>query len=299
MSLVFSIPGKTFLAGEYLALHEGPSLVFLSQPQFELRVQKGTGKHTSFHSESPAGLFIDKHPDFFAEFDLEFFDPLKGKGGMGASTAQFLSLYALWLSKEVPQQDMEKLFDYKHLLEAYYSCAWQGQGLRPSGHDLLGQLKGSFSFIDKSKGLISVKGWPFEDLEMHLLHTGNKIATHEHLKDLKSFSSADLLKSFEMIKDSFDEGASKNLIAGIQSYAQALQELNFTCAQTLELLQNLYNLPGVLAAKGCGALGADVVLVLTQKNNSAALSEYCSTHGLSLLASDKDMSLGLQVKGHL
>nr|WP_295906103.1 hypothetical protein [uncultured Bdellovibrio sp.] len=262
MSLVYSIPGKTFLAGEYLALHGGPALVFLSQPCFELEVTKGAGSKGTIHKESPAGRFMQKHEDYFLQFDLNFKDAYAGRGGFGASTAQFLGVYALCLHKEAHHQDMEKILDFKHLLEAYYEVAWDGVGRRPSGADLVGQLKGALTFFDKRQGLISVKSWPFEDLEFFLIHTGNKVATHEHLKKLADFDSSSLEKSFTLIRDAFDKRQSELFVDGVNSYAAALKDLGFTCDETLELLEKLKVLKGVKAVKGCGALGADVVLAV-------------------------------------
>lgn len=297
--MVFTIPGKTFLAGEYLALHEGPTLVFLSQPCFELSVKSGRGGISGIHAESPAGLFIRKHQEYFANFDLEFKDPYAGRGGFGASTAQFLGSYALWLYKESHHQDMEKLLDFKHLLDAYYEVAWKGEGLRPSGADLVGQLKGSFTFFEKRRGLISVKSWPFDDLEFFLFHTGNKVATHEHLKNLGDFSSESLEKSFALIRESFETHDSGLFAKGINSYAQSLQELNFTCEGTLSMLADMRQIPGVVAVKGCGALGADVILAVTTKNQFQDLKKYCDGRGLTEVASSKKMALGLQIQGTL
>lgn len=299
MSLDFSVPGKTFLAGEYLALNEGPALLFLSQPLFELKATAGQGEVLGVHQDSPAGLFIRKHREYFSKMDISFQDPYQGRGGFGASTAQFLSCYALWLYKEQAQQDMEKILDFKHLLEAYYEVAWSGHGLRPSGADLVGQLKGSLTFFEKRQGLMQVKSWPFSGLEFHLIHTGNKVATHEHLRLLKSFSAEKLETAFAQIKDSFEAAEEAVFIAGINAYRQALQELGFTCAPTLELLNELQGIPGVRAVKGCGALGADVVLVVTQKDFSQGVKQYCGIHGLQILSSNKDIAPGLSVRGHL
>lgn len=299
MSLVFSIPGKTFLAGEYLALHGGPTLVLLSQPYFKFTVKKGSGNFPGLHGDSPAGKFIKKYQDYFNQFDAQFEDPYQGKGGFGASTAQFLGCYALWLYKEVPQQDMEKILDVKHLLEEYYAAAWNGEGTRPSGADLIGQLKGSLTFFEKRKGLISVKNWPFNDLEFFVIHTGNKVATHEHLKNLLPFNSDALEKCFAIIKESFEVENSSLFIDGINRYAQELKKINFTCEPTLALLKEIKTLGGVKAAKGCGALGADVVLVVTLKNETNELKKYCERRGLPILASSKDLGAGLQAQGTL
>ncbi|NUN07514.1 MAG: hypothetical protein HUU57_17355 [Bdellovibrio sp.] len=299
MSLVFSIPGKTFLAGEYLALQGGPTLVFLSHPLFEMEATKGTGQLLGIHPDSPAGLLIQKHSEYFRQFDLRFQDAYAGRGGFGASTAQFLAVYALWLYKEAHHQDMEKLLDFKHLLDTYYECAWNGQGQRPSGADLVGQLKGALTFFEKRQGLISVKSWPFADLEFSIVHTGHKVATHEHLKKLPGFEASSLEKAFMVIREAFEKHDSELFVQGIRSYQIVLQDLGFTCPETLALLEKINKVPAVLAAKGCGALGADVVLVVTKKDHSADLKEFCTQENLSILSSSEKISVGLQIRGSL
>ncbi len=76
-------------------------------------------------------------------------------------------------------------------------------------------------------------------------------------------------------------------IKGIESYANELKNLNLTHPQTLSLLESLRKIPGVQAVKGCGALGADVVLVATDKNQNQELQKYCDTQGLAILASSE------------
>ena len=67
----------------------------------------------------------------------------------------------------------------------------------------------------------------------------------------------------------------------------------------LNLLSDLQSIPGVRAAKGCGALGADVVLVITKKDFGQGVKQYCEINGLKMLASNKDIAPGLQVRGNL
>ncbi|MBO9666335.1 MAG: hypothetical protein J7501_05930 [Bdellovibrio sp.] len=295
MALVFSIPGKTFLVGEYLALHGGPTLVALSKPCFELKAKKGSGSLGIIHPESPAGKFIAAHSEYFQKFDLEFVDPYQGLGGFGASTAQFLGAYALWLYKEPHLQGMEQVFDYKHLLATYTEFAWNGQGTPPSGADLIGQMKGSLTFFEKRRGMLSVLGWPFEDLEFYLIHTGNKVPTHEHLKTLKEFDSSGLEKAFAKVYESFGPQNSEGLIEGVQAYAAELKTLGFTCEPTLELLEDIRALEGVKAAKGCGALGSDVLFVITGRGQATALENYCQNKKLKIVSSHRQISSGLQV----
>ncbi|MDG0817405.1 hypothetical protein [Bdellovibrio svalbardensis] len=295
MALVFSIPGKTFLLGEYLALHGGPTLVALTQPNFELIAHKGSGSLGTIHSDSPAGKFISTYPDYFRQFDLEFKDPYQGKGGFGASTAQFLGVYSLWLYKEAHHQDMHKLVDLRHLLEAYNKVAWNGQGFPPSGADLVGQVKGSLTFFEKKKGLVSVASWPFADLEFYLIHTGNKLATHEHLRALGDFDSSGLEKSFAIAKSSFETHQSEMFVEAVNLYAMNLQALGFTCEPTLKLLADIRKHSGIKAIKGCGALGVDVLFAVVAKEQSQELKNYCQKNGLSIVASHHQISSGEQV----
>ncbi|MEN0058468.1 MAG: hypothetical protein AAGB31_06510 [Bdellovibrio sp.] len=307
MSWVFSVPGKTFLAGEYLALQEGPCLLFLSQPCFRLTIakKKEAGQELSkawpaLHPDSPAGRFLQKQAAEFADLTGEFHDPYGGRGGFGASTAQFLAVYAAFMARSQVHREMENILDYKHLLQAYYEVAWNGQGQRPSGADLVGQLKGAFTFFEKRKGLISVGSWPFAELEFLLVHTGNKVATHEHLRSLAIFDASSLEKSFALIKEAFVSAREELLLSGVNAYAQALRDLNFTCPESLNLLAEVRTLPGVRAAKGCGALGADVLWVITDKKQTAEVKKYFAQHkSMSVLSSSEQVSVGLQMQGGL
>ncbi|UYL08401.1 hypothetical protein B9G69_015265 [Bdellovibrio sp. SKB1291214] len=306
MALTCTIPGKTFLVGEYLALHGGPTLSVLSKPCFEMTSKPGNGSYSGdaggqarwggIHPDSPAGKFISAHSDYFKNIDLSFSDPYKGMGGFGASTAQFLGAYALWMYREAHSIGMEAQFDFRHLLAEYQQYAWNGEGTPPSGADLIAQFKGSMTFFEKRKGIVSVTNWPFEELDFYLIHTGNKVATHEHLKTLKDFDSLGLEKAAYRVQESFASANPDELIAGVQDYAKALKDLNFTCEPTLKLLEGLRGLSFVKAAKGCGALGADVLFVVTAKNHSAELEKYCQTVNVKLVASNKTIATGLQVE---
>ncbi|MEK2690572.1 hypothetical protein [Bdellovibrio sp. GT3] len=299
MALTCTIPGKTFLVGEYLALHGGPALFVLSKPCFVVTAVKADENQStpglgSIHPESPAGKFVLDHAQYFKNINLKFEDPYK-VGGFGASTAQFLGAYAFWMHRESHQIGMEAQFDFKHLLSVYLKYAWNGEGAPPSGTDLIAQMKGNLTFFEKRKGLLSVTNWPFEDLDFYLIHTGNKVATHEHLKTLKEFDSSALEKAAYQVHESFAAVNSAELISGVKAYAQALKDLNFTCEPTLKLLEGLRALPGVKAAKGCGALGADVMFVVTDKNQSEVIERHCQEVKVNVIASNRTVSAGLHI----
>lgn len=303
LSLTISIPGKTFLAGEYLALKGGPTLVFLSQPCFEMEISKGSvsGEAGSggIHPDSPAGLFIRKYPVDFADVVLNFRDAYQGRGGFGASTAQFLAVYAFRAYQKNPHADISQDLDLKDLLQNYYECAWSGVGHRPSGADLIGQYKGHLTFYEKKRDVVLTNNWPFQNIEFFLLHTGNKLATHEHLKNLSDFNESSLESAFAYFQRAFDRQDSDLFVQGVSEYSKALRDMNFTCSETSVLLSEICKLSGVRAAKGCGALGADVVMVVVNKHSVKSLEQYCDQRGLSLLTSSNNISSGLQVRGAL
>lgn len=277
MSLVISVPSKSFFAGEYSALNGGPAITVATAPRFELRVRAGAGWTTGINKDSPAGKLIQQHSLFFNQFDLEFFDPHMGRGGWGASTAQFLAAYRLLYWQGSVNDDQEKsYFDQEKLtyqmvvglLETYKQMAWDGRGLPPSGADLVGQLKGGFTFFEKRQNLITSLKWAFSDLEFYLIPTGAKVATHHHLQELSGFDT-DLLESYvRRVQVALTSESKAGLIEGLHFISKELQDRNWVVETTKEYLKVLNAIPGVLAAKGCGALGADVVLVVVEKSKS-------------------------------
>lgn len=268
MSLVLSIPGKSFLAGEYLALNGGPAILLATAPKFELRVRKGSGWSPGIHKDSPAGKLIQKHAAYFNQFDLDFYDPHLGRGGWGASTAQFLGCYALLEWQEAASIEGEKYFDTHKLLSAYKDLAWDGTGLPPSGADIVGQLRGGLTYFDKKQGQITQLKWNFDDLEFFLIPTGYKVATHEHLKSLNIVATENLEVPLRKILEGLQAHNKELFVQGINAYAAELEMQKWVYSKTHELLQHYRSIPGVLAAKGCGALGADVILAVVEKEKS-------------------------------
>jgi Mevalonate kinase len=296
VAIRLSIPGKSFLAGEYLALSGGPALLFMSEPRFEIIAQAGTGQLIGIHPESPAGKLWTANKDFFQNFDLIFKDGYKGQGGFGASTAQFLAVYALNAWQESVYHEPQKLLDYKHLLETYWQHAWNGEGTRPSGADLIGQLKGALTIFERASGKIAIQGWPFENLDFVLAHTGNKVPTHEHLKSLGEFPTEGLFKAFQQIEKGLNEHSEANLLNGVHHYAEVLRGLGFTCEPTLKLLSDVHSIPGVKAAKGCGALGADVLFIIFEKSQTASVVEAIEKKGLKIVTKRSQVGAGLEVQ---
>lgn len=268
MSITISVPGKSFLAGEYLALNGGPAILLTTAPKFELRVRKGSGWSPGIDQDSPAGKLIRKHASYFNQFDLEFIDPHMGRGGWGASTAQFLSVYSLLQWQSSALVEAERYFDTHKMLHTYRDLAWDGRGLPPSGADLVGQLKGGIAYFDKQSGQLANLKWNFSDLEFFLVPTGQKVATHEHLASLGPISTENLEMNLRLVHEGFQTSSKVTFIAGLNAYADELRRRKWVHPKTLEMIEKFRSIPGVLAAKGCGALGADVVLIIVEKDKS-------------------------------
>jgi mevalonate kinase len=230
----WQIPGKTFLLGEYAALNGESALLLTTSPCFTLALHKNVLPST-IHSHSPAGRFWQKNRR--AGYSLQWQDPYQGLGGLGASSAQFIGAY-------FASNTLQNLaIQHESLLEAYYQTAWSGEGCKPSGYDVLAQLQppNCAVYINKNEHILTNITWPFNDIAFILLHTGKKLATHQHLAS--SIMPADTINA---------------------SYHE-LTRLNLVAAHTLQCISELKKHKFILALKGCGALGADVILVLVPK----------------------------------
>ncbi|MDX9731027.1 MAG: hypothetical protein RBT63_04590 [Bdellovibrionales bacterium] len=316
-----SIPGKTFLVGEYLALVGGPSIVLNTSPcfEFEWELEKATdegmrGIHHPFHINSPAGQWLARLSDSLGadipSVTIHFVDPHNGKGGLGSSSAEFFGawVFSKWFQHNVLKesdgasdknlwQPAERLFsglgDYRETIVPNWSQDISGeQRFRDliadyrqvvpaaSGADLVSQAVGGIALWDGASEEMRRYQWPFTDLSMTLLLTGKKLATHTHVSEnLK----ATLEKETEFVEDmrvwveeaiqAFALADSDRLVASVRGVARALEQAGRVAEHTASYLDELASVEGVKAAKGCGAMGADVIAIL---HDPAAIENVCA-----------------------
>lgn len=277
------LPAKTFLLGEYAAVDEASAIVLTTLPCFELTLNEEK-RLQGIHPDSPAGLWW--HQQKHKNHGLIWSDPYKGCGGLGASSAQFLGAYlaSCYLKNKVPT--------VQEMLNEYYQVSWTGTGLRPSGYDVLAQSQSACVFINKQKHLLKSYPWVFKDLSFILLHTGTKLATHNHLQDSTLPTQIEFLSTIvDEAQKGFEQGNSDLLISAINQYHQKLTELNLVAQHSLELIRKLKAYPEVKAIKGCGALGADVLLILTASKDLDSLTQKCLELKLSVLATEGNLTL--------
>lgn len=278
----WQIPAKTFLLGEYAALAEGSAIILTTTPYFELSLTD-EDESSLIHPQSPAGKWWaqNQHSEIF----LKWYDPYNGRGGLGASSAQFLACY--WATCHLDH----KKFDVHSMLEAYYQTSWTGEGLRPSGYDVIAQTKIGCVYINKQKNSVESYPWVFEDLSFLIIHTGVKLATHHHLMKTTLPTNISYLSSLvDKAKLAFEQLNSTQLINAINEYHQILCSLNLVAEHSLELINSIKANPEVVAIKGCGALGADTILILTKRTDILSLRKKLEDQKWIILASENNLT---------
>lgn len=274
----WQIPAKTFLLGEYVALSDGPALLITTSPCFELSLSDKP-ELLGIHPESPAGLLWQQENS--AGKGLSFHDPYRGLGGLGASSAQFVGCYLAMcaLQNKTPNQN--------EMLNAYYKYAFSGKGLRPSGYDVIAQAQHACVFINKKRHIKEIYQWPFADLSFTLIHTEKKLATHHHLQESRFPINTSILSTLvEQARDAFKQSDSELLVHCINRYHQELSASNLVAAHSAALIDEYTNYPEVLVSKGCGALGADILLLISTRDDAYELQEKLKAQGKIIVGTE-------------
>jgi mevalonate kinase len=306
--LILSCPAKTFLLGEYVALDGGPSLLLSTAPRFQLTVRSSVlspppesgvsfatgvgGPGTSlqpWHPESPAGRLAARHAVEVAKWSFEFQDPFAGRGGLGASSAQFALLYAFLNDWTAP-------LDLKTLLAEYRECAWSGEGTPPSGADVVAQLTGGVTYFDGRSFSSERLAWPFPEIGFSLIRTGAKLATHEHLREGALAPHATLRTIVLEARKAFETHDEMRLIEAVNACALVLRQSGLTAPTTTDLLDQMRDNHELFwAAKGCGAMGADIVVVLHPRSRADDVVRWAKGRGLEVCGTQDALTSGLEV----
>jgi mevalonate kinase len=298
MTIEIEIPSKTFLVGEYAVLNGGPALIVNTQAAFHVRIHRGQGLAAGIHRQSPAGQFLRENQALFSRYDLEFLDPHQGRGGLGASSAQFL---AAWVFREMSLTDSIKSLhgqqwplpafrDFKNTLAKH-----QQEG---SGADLLAQAVGAVAVLRMQPLQSQRRRWPFAEEGFAIFRTGTKVNTHDHLKDMQhntsvALTSSNLVAISNQAVQSFEAADWSGFVQDLRAFRQAQTQLGLVADSTLQILKKLDDQPGVEFAKGSGSLGADTVVVLYKLANK---TDVLANIGLEPIATEADLAEGLNVR---
>lgn len=338
IQIEISLPGKTFLCGEYLALTGGPAIVVSTEPRFRLiATQKNSvsqpGESSEFvnlfeiiHPESPAGRYLKSNLVFWKtveeNWSIKFCDPYR-VGGFGASSAQFGLLYCLessikkinfYLSSSLSSVDgsvlsfssaaaksiaQEIKISISKMIEVYRLFS-EFKGKTPSGLDLWGPSLGQIAIMDRNLGEGIIQSWPFlkSQFGFALVHTGKKLSTHQHLADVQPpqnqrESDMALMRA---LSDDLNEAHFTSFLRNIRKWRQCLIERGLCADHSLELVHQLEASQKVLFAKGCGAMGADVLFVVFENEKRKDIFELLKQMNLAVIATESSLTKGLEIK---
>ena len=300
-----SFPGKTFLIGEYAVLKGAPAILVNTKPSFDFFITKGTGEN-NFHPQSPAGQWLKLNPRINQSYHIQSRDPYLGKGGFGFSSAQFNLVYLLShiLDTESGTQRteyhffnlLEQTLKGKPLLKLHLLDIWKAyrklsfEGVTPSGADVISQWLGRLClFVPRPFTAYSID-WPFPDLDFFLVHTGVKLNTWEHLRNLykQPFSTLSSLakKAIVCVNDIDKEG----FISTLNEYSVCLEQQGLTHKKTKLFLNRIKKYEQVITAKGCGSMGAEVIAIFFDPKNKEKVKAVLSKE--NIIAHSDDLTDG-------
>jgi mevalonate kinase len=279
--LAFEIPSKTFIVGEYLAINGTASMLLATEPSFLIKIIKD--KLYGFHDESPAGRL--KKMLSLNNKGYSVFDPHNGRGGFGRSSAEYLAVYMHdFYNKneklEIAEDILNNLEDFISLYRK--SC---GPDYIASGADLVAQVCGGICWYDGMNFNCEQLIWPFPGYDILIFHTGKKLATHEHLKNLKKMDLRSLIPILIASRTSMDQANLKVFCESLNYYYDILNELNLSDPQVRQSVERLRKNPEILASKGCGAMGVDTVLVVCEKSDSKKVKDLCFAEDFQFISS--------------
>jgi mevalonate kinase len=279
---VFSCGSKTFLIGEYSAIFGGSAILLITDPQFSLEIiPNGITQLIGAGKNLPVIKFYHQYREVFEGLSITFTNSFRKYGGFGTSSAQFSLLYKLFLRRT------NNKFNILDFLEEYRQLYYENRiahQIQPSGADCLAQYCNHHIYFDSTSNYLEPIECNFSDIGMVIFKTGFKIFTHEHLRNIANETIADSAKRQlrQIVSDALDcfkKGSGEMLAHCINEFFSFLNEMGFVDARSLDLAKKIMQIDGVIAAKGCGSMCLDTILVIYRKNHSECLrviSAYCS-----------------------
>lgn len=296
-----SLPSKCFFLGEYAVLNGSPAILATFEPNFTCSAQATNTPQTSrdffANPNSPAGKLWASDEAFFSKWEMQFSDPYpQGMGGFGRSSAEFAALYML-REKSKPEAS-----------GTIYQAAWRardeyrelhdGAGPVPSGADLVAQIinvgPGSLLYLDFNDKLAQeINGYPV-DIRFYVFPTGIKVPTHEHLEKLQKLPENfveelnTITNKAQVLLTRFDRNPIESIERSVEvgelldRYHILLAGENLLDRNAMDFRDRIRGITGVLGAKGCGALGADIVVAAVRSEERSRFLyeiESMSLHG--------------------
>ncbi|NJL25703.1 MAG: hypothetical protein HC902_11370 [Calothrix sp. SM1_5_4] len=171
-----------------------------------------------------------------------------------------------------------------------YQAVTEHQG---SGADLLGQACGMVAQVDMSATAASPLAWPYPELGFCIVRTQQKLPTHAHLQSLDRSSLSLLSRPAHECVEAFGRAPAEVFVGHLKNFSLALRDFKLQASHTLALINLLEKEEWCLLAKGCGALGADTVLVLFPIQDRDRVQTFARKQSLKVVATHADLSGGI------
>ncbi len=264
----------------------GPALILNTPPRFGFFARKeGSGDPVikGIPEGSPAATWLNQRRPLLEGWAIDFHDPHERRGGFGASGAQFLFAHTFTTRLQGGEVSTENVFN------DFQVCS-QSSG---SGADILALLKGGVSLVNCAQLQTQSLDWAYSEVGFAVLRTGSKLPTHLHLASLDRERLKELIAPAESCAQSYGRQDVEQFVMSVREFSQLLRRMNLQSPRTLELLAEAEKHSWCLAAKGCGAWGADTILVLFDRAEAPRVQEWASGLALPLVA--HSLSGGLEV----
>lgn len=280
------IAGKTFLSGEYAVLEGGSAITMATKPYFEFsEIQKPSFEKINIHPESAAGLYLKLKNQ---KIENLFLRNSYGGGGFGQSTAEFIYIWLKVQKQSWPLAKNQHLEIYQDYLDLFS----ENESTKPSGADLLTQINSGLSiFKNDQSATVQSMLWPFKKYEVLIFSTGLKVKTHEHLQNLDRKHCRDLIKLSDEVAQSIDSKNCDQFLLSMKAWVSALQDKGLTHPDILGLMKMMSLQFSDCIFKPCGALGADVIAVITPLGLRDTLIKYAEILKLKYQTSSSDLSI--------
>ncbi len=255
-------------------------MVFTHGPRFFLKVAPQQTEESGcswLHPQSAAGRLYEEHCEVLEKFELNFYDPHLGSGGFGASGAEFVLLHGFLTRLGVLNSGPSVFEDFKK-----YDLS------KSSGSDVLAQSVGGgvVEVSPHSSSAQFLQEWPFEDLVYIICPTHKKLNTHSHLQNIEVSSFESLVKFSEDTISAYKMGDKEKFLGHINEFQKELSRLQLVADHTAGFIDEISGLEGVRLVKGCGAMGSDSMIVLTERSSVLPTVEALKAMNLVVTASN-------------
>ncbi len=166
-------------------------------------------------------------------------------------------------------------------------------GRKPSGADVVSQWIGGVCLFSLEPFFARSITWPFVDLDFFLIRTGSVLNTHEHLDTLSGKSFTRLSCTAKKAMACVDRLDREGFISALNEYSAGLEERGLVHENTRSVLNRIRKSNLIVTAKGCGAMGAEVVAVFFDSKNKQEVKTFLKKE--NVMAHSGDLTYGVKI----